>query len=429
MEEREEIAIELKSEQMNEMLSHPPSWIARSGNGVFLLVILTMVFLAWFIRYPDEVNGEIIVSTSKAPIELSNQGNIQLKALNVHENQKVKSGDLIAQFDIQAKAEDIQKATVYLDFLEELNGVFQQRIPEFEERMQLGIYQEQWTTLLSKINEWNSEHSENIVQEELKSIQREIAFREQLQTISSKKITLSENEYKLIEEQLASSERLADQNAISRQMLSQDKRTKTQSQQSVQSQKELHVQNLITLNSLRKEFLRLEHDERLKNLQKLAEIQIGITTLQNSFKLWEKNAVWLAPCSGKVLFNKLLQVNRFYKPNEASIVIVPEGSGYSALATIKTAGAGKVRVGQKTFIELVDFPKSEFGVLEGTVSSITQIDKEGKYEVGINLPNQLKTSYHKNIPPKAQLKGAVKIITKEKRLLARFFEQLTDLIK
>nr|WP_294861135.1 HlyD family efflux transporter periplasmic adaptor subunit [uncultured Fluviicola sp.] len=429
MEERKEIEIELKSEQMNEMLSHPPAWIARSGNGVFLLVIMSMIFLAWFIAYPDEVTGEVLVTTSKAPIELSNQSYIQLKTLHVRENEIVKAGDLIARFDIQAKAEDIQRAIDYLSQLEAFNDHFPSEIPELHSKLELGTFQEQWTTLLSEIKEWNSEHSENVVQQELTSIQHEIAFREQLQAISKKKISLSEDEYQLIEEQLASSERLADQHAISKQTLSQDKRTRTQAQQSVQNQKESHVQNLIALNSLRKERLRLEHDERLKNVQHLAEIQIAVATLRTGFRLWEKNSAWIAPCSGKVLFNKSLQVHRFYKANEASIVIVPEGSGYVALATIKTNGAGKVRHGQKVFIELVDFPKSEFGVLEGRVSSMTQIDKEGKYEIGVELPNQLKTTYGKNIQPKAQLKGTAKIITKDKRLLARFFEQFTDLIK
>lgn len=419
----------LKSESMNEMLSNPPSWIVRSGSGMFLIAILIVIGLAWFINYPDEVTGDITITSSKAPIELSNQEYVQLKALNVRENEIVETGEVIAEFDIRAKAEDIAEANRYLDKLERVCGAFQKEIPEFTQLVQLGAFQEQWTMLLSKIKEWNTEHLENVVAKDLTFIRREIAFREQLQAISNKKITLSEDEYELMEEQLAGSERLAGQNAISKQTLAQDKRTKTQAQQAVQGQKESYLQNRIVLNSLRKELLHLEHDERLKNLRGLAEIRLGITTLRNSFQTWEKNAVWIAPCSGKVLFNKSLQVNRFYKADEASIVIVPEGSGYSALASIKASGAGKVRVGQKVFIELVDFPKSEFGVLEGQVSTMTQIDKEGKYEVGINLPDQLKTTYNKDIPPKAQLKGMVKIITKDKRLLARFFEQFTELIK
>jgi multidrug efflux pump subunit AcrA (membrane-fusion protein) len=386
MEENRDIDIELKSEQMNEMLSNPPSWIVRSGNGVFLIALLIIITLAWFIRYPDEISGDVLVTSSKPPIELSNQTYIQLKTLNVKENQLVRVGDLIAQFDIQAKSEDIEKARDYLNRLEVLNGQFQKQIPVFSQQLKLGAFQEQWATLLSKIAKWNSEYSENMILQELASIQREISFREQLQVISNKKIKLSEGEYELIQEQLASSERLAEQNAISKQSLTQDKRTQTQALQSVQSQKEQHVQNLITLNTLRKDRFRLEHDAKLKKLQMSSEIQINLSTLINGFQTWEKNTVWIAPCSGKVMFNKLLQVDRFYKANEASIVIVPKGSGYIAIATIASAGSGKVKVGQKTFIELTDFPKAEFGMLEGKVSKITKIDKEGKYEVKIHLP-------------------------------------------
>lgn len=429
MEQKEDLTIELKSEQMNEMLSNPPSWITRSGNGVFLFAIIIIISLAWFIKYPDEVAGDVIVTTSKAPIELSNQSYIQLKSLNVIERQEVKQGDLIAQFDIQAKPEDIVKAANYLNKLETFNGKFLPKIAEFNQILQLGVFQEQWTTLLSKIHKWNAENLENLPLEQLASIQREISFREQLEAISSKKMKLSENEYKLIEEQLNASERLAEQNAISKQIVTQEKHTQTQAMQTVQTQKEQHVQNLITLNTLRKEKQQLDHDTRLSNIQKIAEIQISLTGLKTSFQNWEKSSVWIAPCAGKVLFNKILQVNRFYKANEASIVIVPKGSGYRAIATISSTGAGKLKTGQKTFIELIDYPKTEFGMLEGKVSNMTQIDKEGKYEVEITLLNQLKTTYNKDIPPKAQLKGKVKIITKDKRLLERFFEQLTDLIK
>lgn len=428
MERKDEIDIQLKSEAMNVMLSNPPSWVVNSGSGVFLTVLILLVFLSWFIRYPDEVKGEVLVTTSKAPIELSNQHYIQLHSLHVAENQQVNTGDLIAQFDIHVKSGDIAKADAYLEKLERFEGKFRNRIPAFETSLQLGIFQEQWRILQAKIKEWNNEYSINIGREKMASIRREIAFREQLQIISARKIKLSEGECELIKEQVAGSERLATQYAISGQTLVQDKRAHMQVLQSVQIQQEQAVLNLITLNHLRKELSVLEYEEGLKEVQKSSEIQIAMTALRNGFQTREKDAVWIAPCSGKILFNKVLQVNRFYKTEEASIVILPEGSGYTALATISSDGAGKVKTGQKAFVELADFPKTEFGMLEGKVQAITQMDKAGKYEVKISLPQQLKTTYHKPIPFKAQLKGKVKIITKDKRLLERFFEQLTNLL-
>ncbi len=424
----EEKEIELKSEQMNEMLSDPPSWIVNSGSGIFLIVLIIVFILSWLIKYPDEIKGEVVVTTSKAPIELSNQSYIQLKTLEVKENEHVNTGELIAQFDIQANPEDIQKISNYLNHLNNLKADFN-LIPQYTGSVKLGTFQESWTKLNSLICDWNSEIQSDILDKKTKSIQHEIDLREQLQTINEKRISISAEEYEIIKKELESSERLAEQKAISQQILSVDKRTHSQALQTVQNQKEQKIQNLITLNTLKNELTQLKHDNLLNRQQKRTEILIGISSLQNTLNTWEKNAVWVAPCSGKVLFNKILQVNRFYKTNEASVVIVPNGSGYNAVATITTNGAGKVNAGQKVLIELVDYPKSEFGTLEGTVNGITQIDKEGKYEVKIQLASQLKTTYGKQIPYKAQFKGMAKIITKNKRLLDRFFEQLTDLIK
>lgn len=429
MNENNDIPIELKSEPMNEMLSHPPSWIVRSGNGLFLLILLIVLGLAWFIEYSDEIAGEVSVTSTQPPIELNNQLYVQLKSIHVNDQQRVKKGMLLAQFDHQAKAEDIRQAEAFLQLLESHDLKTFNPITFPKQPLQLGVFQEKWTTLEKRIADWNTLKKDNLLNEQIASVKREIGFREELQRISGKKIKLSENEYALIRQELESSERLVSQNALSRQTLNQEKRTENQAQQSVQGQKEQYVQNEIVLNSLKKEILQLEHDRKLKEQQHLSDIELAIASLKSGFADWEQNAVWKAPCDGKILFNKHLQVNRYYSPNQASIVVVPNGNGFMATASVSGSGTGKIKAGQKAYIELSDYPKTEFGLLEGTVMHITQIDKEGKYEVAIRLPHQLKTTYHKNIPLKAQLKGTVKIITKKKRLLHRFFEKLTDLIQ
>lgn len=420
--------IELRSEPMNEMLSRPPSWIIRSGNGLFLLVLIIVIGLSWLIEYPDEIAGDVIVTTTTAPIELSNQTYIQLKSLDVIENQKVKKGDLIAQFDIQANTEDIQNISIYLNHLNKFKSEFG-LLPNYKKTVRLGTFQESWTKLNAQIIDWNNELESDVSEKQIASIEHEINLREQLQLINEKRISISSEEYGIIRKELESSERLAEQSAISKQALVTDKRSHTQALQTIQSQKEQKVQNLIALNSLKSDLIKLKNDTRLVRHQKATDILLGITSLQTALDNWGKSAVWTAPFTGKVVFNKLLQVNRFYKANEASVVIVPNGSEYNAIATINISGAGKVKAGQKVFIELTDYPKTEFGMLEGIVQGKTQIDKEGKYEVRIKLPNQLKTTYNKQIPFKAQFKGKVKIITKNKRLLTRFLEQLTSMIK
>ncbi len=429
MKESKEIELELKSESMNEMLSHPPSWIVRSGNGLFLIVLALVVGLSWLIEYPDEISGEVTVSTSRSPIELNNQLYVQLKSLSVKDGQWVTKDQLLARFDNQVKTGDVEKANRYLDEIGNLELHTPVVFPILDEHLQLGALQESWAMLEKHITEWNNALKSDLANEQMGTVRREITYREQLKAIASHKIKLSESEYELIAEELRGSERLAQQSAISKQTLNQEKRTQTQAMQTVQSQKEQYVENLIRLNTLREELLKLGYEKREKEQERSSAIELAIATLRNRIDEWRKSAVWVAPCSGKVLFNKHLQIHQFYKANQASIVIVPDGNTFVATAIIGTTGAGKVKAGQQAFIELTDYPKNEYGMIEGIVSHITQIDKEGKYEVRIRLPKQLKTTYKKRIPLKAQLKGTVKIVTKKKRLLERLFEKLTDLAK
>jgi multidrug resistance efflux pump len=427
--DKKNITIEFKSEPMNEMLSHPPTWIVRSGNSLFFILVLIAGLLSWVIEYSDEIEGEVMVSTNEPPIELTNQLYIQLKGVKVKDQVNVKKGQILAEFDTRANSEDIKIAQKELNTLSENNLTLGKQLPTLSSLIHLGAYQNQWGDLKLKIEEWNRIQIEDLYNMKMQSMEQEITFRQRLQTISSRKIKLSENEYALIQKELESSERLIKENAISKQSMNQDRKSETQALQLVQNQKEQYVQNLIQLNTLKKEISLLKHDVAVQEEKAKSEIHLAIVSLQNNLKDWEKSSIWLAPCDGKVVFNKQLQVNKFYGINQASIVIVPEGKGYSAIATIPSLGAGKVKKGQKANIELLDFPKIEYGTIEGIVEHITLIDKEGKYDVKLKLSKNLITSFKKSIPIKAQLNGKVKIITKKKRLIERFFEKIIDIIK
>lgn len=429
MENIQKIEIELKSEAMNEMLSRPPSWLVRSGSSVLILIIILIIGLCFLIEYPDEIIGESILTSENPPIELKNQLNVQLKKLLIEDGHTVHQGELIAEFETNTKSSDIDTLSNYLFGLSKLKLIENTILPELKNTLELGSLNDSWYSFRSKIIDWNSNVTNNIQKEQLYSLQREITYRERLETISKRKMDLSEKEFTALEKELKSSERLAEQQIISKQAFNLDFRNLTAVQQNVQTQKEQYVQNLIQLNSLRKELSQLKVENELKKSQQIEGIENSIKSLNNQIIEWRKNAVWLAPTDGKVYFNKQLNLNSFYNPGEASIIVVPRGSKNVAKVTISQDGASKVKINQKCILELLDYPKAEFGTIEGTVVYITKIEKDGKYEVLIKLPQKIKTSYNKNIKLTTQLKGNARIITKNKRLFFRFFEKFTDLIK
>lgn len=427
--EKEKINIELKSEVLNEVLSAPPSWLTRSGNTLFFAMILMLIGLSWFISYPDEITGGVDILSNNPPVEFQNQMYGKLVDLRIKDQQFVKKGTVLAQFNNEINPKHIVLVQSFLYEIDRIGSVPNILISNELEKINLGTLNSSWTNLLSVIKEWNALKNSHIADKKVASLQDEITQRKLLQDIANQKLKLIQKDIKLQQTKLISAQRLLAKNAISKDEYLTEEKAENQLQQLLQNQREALVQNEIQLNNLQKSL-----DETLfqneQGIQKLkASIQSNTSTIQNLINEWSKNTAWVAPFDGKILFNTQLNLSGFYQAGEASLVIVPKGNHFIGLMKVANAGAGKIEKGQKVFIEFVDYPKNDFGMLEGTIKSITSIAKKDTYEVKVKLPKKLITTYKKEIPSRASLKGTAKIITKNKRLIERFFEKIINLIE
>lgn len=427
--EKDKINIELKSEVLNEVLSAPPSWLVRSGNTLFFIVIILILSLSYIIRYPDEITGEVNIYNNRPPIEFENLMYAKLVNLNVQDGQQIKQGDILAQFDNEINPQSILQVQSFLTTLKHLDSVRTIELTESIKKIHLGTLQQNWTTLLGQLTEWESIKKSDLLNKKLTALRQEIEQRKKLNAIAEHKLNLIEKDISIQKEQTQSAKRLYSKNAISKDELLTAEKAENQLLQSYQNQKEVIIQNEIQINNLTKNLSELEFDSK-QQLQKLySGIQNSVSSLQVAINSWEKNTAWKAPFEGKILFNRQLNINSFYKAGDASLVLVPNGNRFNAIMKIKAEGAGKIKKGQKVFIELLDFPKNDYGALHGKVKSITSIAKEDTYEVEITLPKTLLTTYKKKIPTKAVLKGNAKILTQNKRLISRFFDKVINLIE
>ena len=102
-------------------------------------------------------------------------------------------------------------------------------------------------------------------------------------------------------------------------------------------------------------------------------------------------------------------------------------------ATMPIANSGKVKIGQFSTIRFDNFPYQEYGILEGTVQNISLIPQKGKenenYLVRIAVNDSLQTTYKKYLPFQQEMVGSVNITTESRRLIARFFDRVNDLLK
>ena len=88
--------IELRSEEVQELLGHVPHWTIRSGITVIFFIILGCLTLSWFIKYPEIIAGNSVITTKTPPIRMYNKAGGELVYI-YDANSEVEKGTVLAQ--------------------------------------------------------------------------------------------------------------------------------------------------------------------------------------------------------------------------------------------------------------------------------------------------------------------------------------------
>src|ERR1035437_7575499 len=100
--------IELRSDEVQEILSRPPHALVRYGISVICGVLLILFIGSFFFRYPDIVQGDVIITTENPPVWLVAKSTGKIKELLCSDKQEVKQGDILAVIENSASTNDVQ---------------------------------------------------------------------------------------------------------------------------------------------------------------------------------------------------------------------------------------------------------------------------------------------------------------------------------
>jgi len=82
--------IQIRSEEVQDILTSVPNWMIRWGNSLILLLLVLFILMSWFIKYPDIINTEVIVTTEIPPEKVYAKSNGKFDAFFVKDNDSVK---------------------------------------------------------------------------------------------------------------------------------------------------------------------------------------------------------------------------------------------------------------------------------------------------------------------------------------------------
>jgi len=420
--------IQLRSEEVQEILTFVPNWMIRWGNALILGLIVGLLFISWFVKYPDTIAAEIIVTTSIPPEKIYANNSGQLDAILVNDNDQVSKNKILAIIENSANYQDVLllKNTIdtltvnYRDFYFPIDNLPMLFLGDIES--DYALFERNYTEY--KLNKELKPFSNEFLANQLSIAEA----RNRLSTLISQQ-SLNKQEIVLKKKDLERFETLYKKGIISAQEHDQKQLDYLQAQRSYRSISSSISQLRETINNSQKSLRGTEIRKTQNQSKELKNVIQSYSQLKRSLKNWELQYVLQSSINGKVSFLSFWNKNQTVNQGDQVFTVIPTGNN-SFIGKIKAPAqnSGKIKEGQNVNIRLANYPYTEFGMLEGRIKSISLVpDKDGNYLIDVILPEKLITTYTKEIDFKQEMTGTAEIITEDLRLIERFFYQLKNI--
>jgi multidrug resistance efflux pump len=196
--------IEIRSEQVQEILGYIPHWIIRSGIEVIFVVLLLLFIGSWFFKYPDIISSSISVTTENPPASLVAKTSGKIDSLFVEDKQLVKENEILAIIENTANHKDVLELKTMLDsmkqfFLDYKTSQYQ----SFNQVFELGAIQTSYSSFLRQYYEYQNFINLNYHQQKIFALKKQLE-KTKLQFLGQQKQSqLSKEEMKLAAKQFS----------------------------------------------------------------------------------------------------------------------------------------------------------------------------------------------------------------------------------
>lgn len=419
--------INIKSEEVQEILGTPPSSIVRWGITVVFIVLMIILAMTYIIEYPDVVEGKALISTKKPTIEVASFASGYLEKLFVQDKEKILKGQKIALIESTAKYDDVLKVenlVLELDTVEDISEIF------FEnKRKSLGEIQNEYNNFISAFNSLSFFYNNNFEAENNKNIKNQmLQVKQQYQKLSNQ-AQLLRAEMKLLDKQVTERADLYKQKVISREEYEKFKTSYLQKRSQLENYKISLSNNKINQANLQKEISNNSFTRVFRDNETVMKFEEAKDILISKINWWKKKYLIVSPISGNISFGKVWSENQKVTQGENLFTIIPNDNKILAKIHVPLQGIGKIKEGQKILIDLSSYPSQEFGFIESKVQKISLVSNEEKmYKIEAKLDSNIITTFNKEIYFIPNMEGAAKVITEEKRIISRIFEQFNKLM-
>ena len=422
--------IELRSEEVQEVLGSVPPWILRRGILLIALFLIVLLVGSWFFKYPEVISSQLTLTTANPPANIIAKTSGKISELFVADLQDVQADQPLALIENPANLNDV----LYLDTIFfSLN----QSIDKFNtfnihnKELRLGSLQSSFSNLLLQLESYNNFVNLNYYPRKIASTRSVLAAREKLLVSSEKQKDIVKQQHELEKKSYEREQVLKSKNITTDDSFEKATGRYLQSEMSVNNIKASVEGMQIEILQLRASLVDMEQEYIEKKNTIQASLKAVVNQLQNDISGWKMSYLLISPIHGKVTFTEIWSKNQNVSAGKTVFTVVPDTlAELVGKAKLPIDRSGKVKVGQQVNIRFNNFPDNQFGMVKGIVNSSSLIPtEEGNYIVEIAFPNGLKTTYNKVLPLSQEMTAQADIVTDNTRLIEQFFLPLKQILK
>tara|TARA_A100000171_G_C2139231_1_gene153250 strand:- start:498 stop:1793 length:1296 start_codon:yes stop_codon:yes gene_type:complete len=426
-EERENPNIELRSEDVQDILNRPPNWMIRWGNTVLISVIVLMFTLSYFIKYPDVILGRATISTETPPVFINSKVSGRMRALHVQNKGAVSEGQIIAEIENPIPSSSIDSLQKFLTAASNfLTDASDQSFRTFK-RIELYDVSNDFSSLRNILEEYHGYLFNNVQAQQLDDLQNKLNANRKLHEISIREAELSKVDISYAKERYSMQEEEYKLGLTTKLDFLGAQSAYNQSLKTEESIKKGLIQMELTLEDYKSQIRRTVAEGKTKTKEYRNRIQELITLLENYITRWKTEFTIRAPIAGNLDYSGRIKVNQLINSGDQIFAIIPASEQFETLVELPAQGFGKVQVGQKVKLKLDNYPYNEYGFVNGSISSLASLPSGDIYQVQIALDNGLITSYNSQLEYSPEMMASAEVITEDLRLIERLFNSLRSI--
>lgn len=418
--------IEIRSEEVQEILGTPPGWMARYGTLFAFVVVVVMGWVGFLLKYPDTVEASITVTTSDPPKRLVTESRGRVKAVLAKNEQVVDAGQVLIVFENNANLEDVLSLetaimavgnapsdSTLLAFSQPGNmvlGELKDALFEFYRRQQ-------------DLRQYLSNPYDNL---NLQQLRKEVEKLQSMIRSDRERWSNIGRETESVESRLRREEELARENLLAEEKVSRTREYLLGLRRS-QEGIEASIRNKeLDIEGMRNEISGVRQVTKEGRQNAAITMRESFQALQKAVEEWKRRFVISSPVHGIFSFNmESISEQQYVQADREIGVVVPlKRQKTKGLAQVDISRSGKIRPGQKVIVRLDSYSYAEYGTIEAVVDNKGQVPIDGNIIVEIGFNDELITTLGRRIEPSREMKGEATIITNDKRFIERVFERV-----